>query len=74
MTLEPFGILQFLQSLLPQTPKTDDEPPSQTEEPTSQKSEQSAKEQSPAVEENRATDAILQYMEEHDKRARKLKK
>ena len=74
MTLEPFGILQFLQSLLPQTQKTDDEPPSQTEELPNQKSEQSAKEQSPVVEENRATDAILQYMEEHDKRARKLKK
>lgn len=74
MPLEPFGILQFLQSLLPQTQKPDAEPQTQTEEPTSQKSEQPTSAPSPSVEENRATDAILQYMEEHDKRARKLKR
>ena len=72
--MEPFGILQFLQSLLPQAQKTDAEPQTQTEEPTSQKSEQPTPAPSPSVEENRATDAILQYMEEHDKRARKLKR
>lgn len=74
MPLEPFGILQFLQSLLPQNAQTVENQPAQTEQAPPPNTEQKAETPSPVVEENRATDAILQYMEEHDKRARKLKR
>lgn len=72
--MESFGILQFLQSMLssaPNPPTTESEKP-----PTAEaQAERAASETAPPVEkETHSQAAILQYMEAHDKRARKLKK
>lgn len=72
--MEPLGILQFLQSLLAPTPnattETKEQPSSQREEKTSDTQNDTA-----PLEQNRsAQDAVLRFLDAHERRANKFRK
>ena len=74
MRLEPIGILQFLQSLLSSAaPKQENAP----EPPTTEDNEKTSlpKDDNADLQQNRSSqDAILRFLDAHEKRANKYKK
>ena len=72
--MEPFGILQFLQALLPQTPNAtapkSDETTAQTATPAPAGDSDSVAQ----VPNEQAQDAFLRFLEAHDNRAKRTKK
>ena len=73
-SVEPFGILQFLQALLPQTPNAtapiNDETTAQTATPVP--TDESVNE--PKTQSEQAQDAFLRFLQAHDNRAKRTKK
>ena len=69
--MEPFGILQFLQSLLPSNPNS---APSNPHEGANEKTPDEPSSASQIAEPSDAQDAIIRFIESHDKRAERIKK
>ena len=71
LPLEPFGLFNFLQSLL-QTPQNSNEPPLSD----AVSDESVFNEETPQITQEREenTDAILQFIEAHDRRSKRIKK
>ena len=78
--MEPFGILQFLQTLLTDTQKksneTEQPSPTNVETKPSQERTQTDGErtETPPTTPPQMQDAILRYMEKHDAHAKKIKR
>lgn len=72
--MEPLGILQFLQSLLAPTPnsttETKEQPSSQREEKTPDTQNNTA----PSEQNRSAQDAVLRFLDAHERRANKFRK
>ena len=76
--MEPFGLFQFLQSFLAQTPENANE----AKAPDTSESEKQAEESAPKtnaeperkMEADSSNQAILSFMQAHETRARRIKK
>ena len=72
--MEPIGILQFLQSLLSSTTQKQDST-SETPPPSSNEKTPPTKDDNTDLQQNRsAQEAVLQFLDAHDKRASKWRK
>ena len=69
--MEPFGILQFLQSLLPANPS---QPPVSAQNSEHEKTPDEPASTPLTAEKSDAQDAIARFMESHEKRASRLRK
>ncbi len=72
--MEPFGILQFLQSLLPKPDPQNTQNP-QTQPLSEQTAQQpSVPEQAPAIKNTDAQEAYLRFLQAHEHRANRTKR
>ncbi|MBO7298173.1 MAG: hypothetical protein J6U60_03905 [Clostridia bacterium] len=70
--MEPFGILQFLQSILPKTQTQTPSENGQTEEPPTPLQDEKPSE--PMAQTSASQEAIMRFMQAHESRAKRTKR
>lgn len=72
--MEPLGILQFLQSLLSPAPNTANETKEETSSQREEKTPDTQNDTAPSEQNRSAQDAVLQFLDAHERRANKFRK
>ena len=72
--MEPLGILQFLQSLLSPAPNTANETKEENSSQSEEKTPDTQNDTAPSEQNRSAQDAVLRFLDAHERRANKFRK
>jgi hypothetical protein len=72
--VEPLGILQFLQSLLSPAPNTANETKEENSSQREEKTPDTQNDTAPSEQNRSAQDAVLRFLDAHERRANKFRK
>lgn len=72
--MEPLGILQFLQSLLSPAPNTANETKEENSSQREEKTPDTQNDTAPSEQNRSAQDAVLRFLDAHERRANKFRK
>lgn len=72
--MEPLGILQFLQSLLSPAPNTANEAKEENSSQREEKTPDTQNDTAPSEQNRSAQDAVLRFLDAHERRANKFRK
>ena len=72
--MEPLGILQFLQSLLSPAPNTANETKEENSSKREEKTPDTQNDTAPLEQNRSAQDAVLRFLDAHERRANKFRK